>query len=226
MIDHDIDITSKNAHNSMTLDKYLDAASEHNRVSIEGRDHGDPWQSPLFEFTWLAKGHLQMKNLTAVQALQRVEAWLMNGRSGNRDQAWLDKFCIVGVEEAEDARAEFIDVWERIKFPPGCSPLETALERAKDCRLQPPDCRTDGYVEFISVAGHLQALRGANPILLPCHKLAELLGLSHMTIARYRAWAVKDGHLRITRVHRFDSREATEFRFDLSRYPSLLGGVT
>jgi hypothetical protein len=225
MIDHDIDLKLKKTRNSMSLDEYLDSACEANHQSIEARDYSDPWQSPLFEFTWLAKGHPQMKDLTAPQALRRVEDWLMRDREGSRDQAWLDKFSVVGVGDAEDARAEFIDVWGKIKFPPGCSPLATALERAKQCGLEPVDCPTDGYADFISVAGHLQALRGPNPILLPCHKLAELLGLSHMTIARYREWAVKDGHLRITRAHKFGSHEATEFRFDLSRYAAL-GGVT
>jgi len=223
MIDHHPEVTSKNARDSMTLNKYLDAACERNRELIEGRDHNDPWLSPLFEFTWLTKGHPQMKNLTACQALKHVEAWLVNGRSGSRDEMWVDKFSTVGVDDAEDARAEFIDLWGKIKFPPGCSPLETALARAKERRLVPADCPTDSYADFISLAGHLQALRGANMILLPCHKLAELLGLSHMTIARYREWAVKDGHLRITRAHKFGSHEATEFRFDLSRYPASLG---
>ncbi len=226
MIDHDFDVTSKNARDSMTLDKYLDAACESNRESIEGRDHGDPWQSPLFEFTWLAKGHPQMKNLTAGQALKRVENWLMRGRRGTREEAWIDKFSVGEIDNAEDARAEFFDVWGKIKFPPGCSPLETALELAKECRLVPPDCPTDSYADFISLAGHLQALRGPNMILLPCHKLGRLLGLSHMTIARYREWAVKDGHLRITRAHKFGSHEATEFRFDVNRYAALSGGVT
>lgn len=162
-----------------------------------------------------------MKNLSAGQALHRVEAWLMNGRSGSRAAAWLDEFSTVGVDSAEDARAEFVDLWAKIKFPPGCSPLETALERAKECRLVPADCPTDGYADFISLAGHLQALRGPNMILLPCHKLGRLLGLSHMTIARSREWAVKDGHLRITRAHKFGSHEATEFRFDVSRYAAI-----
>jgi hypothetical protein len=217
---------AKNARNSMALDEYLESACERNRSSIESRNHSDPWQSPLFEFVWLAKGHPEMKDLTAGQALRRVERWLKRGGAGTIAEAWVDRFCIVGVDDAEDARAEFIDVWGKIKFPPGCSPLEAALERAEQYKLEPPDCPTAGYGAFISLAGHLQVLRGPNAILLPCHKLASLLGLSHMTIARYREWAVKDGHLRITRPHRFDSREATEFRFDVARYPALSGGTT
>jgi hypothetical protein len=66
-------------------------------------------------------------------------------------------------------------------------------------------------------------------ILLPTRMVGSVLGVSRQTVSTLRQWAIKDGLI----VQVADSkyglnkasgefvREATEFRFDITRYPIL-----
>jgi hypothetical protein len=70
----------------------------------------------------------------------------------------------------------------------------------------------------------LQVIVGDKSFYLPCQKVSELLKVSKMTVSRYRRWAVEDTYLRIVEDAKFRSKgrsEATEFRFDVSRWSCL-----
>jgi hypothetical protein len=113
--------------------------------------------------------------------------------------------------------------WEKVRFVPGWEPLDQAVEREK-MQLIPSTERTEGYQNFVSIAGWLQVTMGDRNIMLPCEKLAELLNCKPMTISRYRRWAVEDGLMRQVKEHRFKpggGGDATEFRFDTSQYKCL-----
>ncbi|MGE5609475.1 MAG: hypothetical protein ACM359_09485 [Bacillota bacterium] len=187
----------------------------------EGRHH-----TPLFWFVWPLKGHPELEHLGAkaawVQVDAIVEGWPCKRRKTFDAWAhWLDLARV-------DAQAEFMGVWRGIRFLPGQAPLPIALEKAREMplRLKPEilDQRPDGYAFFISVAGWLQVSMGEQNILLPCRRLAKNLGVSEMTISRYRRDALKDGYVRQIKEHVFRSRgesESTEFQFDLARFPGL-----
>jgi hypothetical protein len=180
---------------------------------------GEEWQSPLWSFTRLVKGHPQMIGLRADEALRVVEK-AIGGWFGRKGDAWNAYFEI----EAEDAQVEFLSCWERVRFVPGWEPLEQAIEQAKKMQLIPANKRTLGYQMFVSIAGWLQVTMGDRNIMLPCDKLSGYLKCKPMTISRYRTWAVEEGLLRIVKEHRFRSGgggEATEFRFETSRYDCL-----
>lgn len=58
----------------------------------------------------------------------------------------------------------------------------------------------------------------------PCENVGAIMGVSKMTVSRYRRWAAEDGLLTLTRQHKFRSGgggDATEFTFDVSRFPCL-----
>jgi hypothetical protein len=177
-----------------------------------------------------------MESKPGVGALKATEEVFMMAiaakwRFKSVDEVWERAFepsrSSMVIESAEDARIEFLSNWEKVRFPAGCSPLDAAMEQAKARPLTPPTEWTAGYGLFISLAGHLQAIQGDRPILLPCRKLGQkkYLGCAAITVSRYRDQAVRDGLLAVTREHSFIRGkvcEATEFRFDVSRYPSLL----
>jgi len=178
---------------------------------------GEEWQSPLFSFVRIVKGHPDLIGLTSKGALQTVERILKGRLTGD---PWSRHFYI----DREDAQVEFLACWEKIRFVPGWDPLDQAVERSKKMQLIPKNERTDGYQNFVSIAGWLQVTMGDRNIMLPCEKLGELLNCTQMTISRYRQWAMEDGLLTKMKEHRFKAGgggDATEFRFDTSRYDCL-----
>ena len=180
-------------------------------------DEGEAWQSPLWSFVRIVKGHPDLIGLRSKAALQAVERILKGRLTGD---AWMRHFHL----EREDAQVEFMGCWEKIRFVPGWDPLEQAVQRAKQMQLIPPTERTDGYVRFVSIAGWLQVTMGNRNIMLPCEKLSEYLQCKPMTISRYRRWAIEDELLTQVKEHRFKpggGGEATEFRFATSRYKCL-----
>ena len=72
---------------------------------------------------------------------------------------------------------------------------------------------SDPYARFISLAAWLQTIAGNDPIYLPTRKLAPLLGVTPMTVSRWRQFGEKDGFIEKVRDHDFPARRATEFRF-------------
>ena len=203
------------------------------------------WHTDLFFFAWILRGHQAMAQYLErpKEALSLVErhlkAWSSAAKTRKQEppygfhagDAWDDWF---GIPTA-DARAEFVDVWSKSRFLPGHEPLVQASESAKRLRLVLPEDVAakrpiaggrdeSDYEFFVSLAGHLQVVVGDQAIKLPCQKLSELVGVSKMTISRYRRWALEDGFLRLTRPHRFRAGgqgDATEFRFDVSRWKRL-----
>lgn len=87
-----------------------------------------------------------------------------------------------------------------------------------------------GYARFVSLAGWLQVHVGPSlNILLPTRKVGDALGVSRQTVSTLRNWASRDRLIVEVRGHKYGLdkgsgqfvQEATEFRFDISRYPEL-----
>jgi len=151
-----------------------------------------------------------MENVTAMTALQRVEAWLRA-----RKLEWTD-FNEIG--QNEDGRVVFLAVWDAVRFLPGYGPVEAAVDKAKSNPVSLPAKwdRTPGYRRFVSIAYWLQQLVREANIYLPTRKFAALLDCSHETISRYIKFAVADGILERAKPHSFfrgGFRLAAEFRF-------------
>ena len=79
---------------------------------------------------------------------------------------------------------EFVDAWEKIRFPEGEGYLTVAFKFAKEDRIHvEPDLGED-FSLLASVAYHLQEIQGEDPILLPVNRVAALMGRSKMHISR------------------------------------------
>jgi hypothetical protein len=183
--------------------------------------HGAPeWQAGYY-FLRLLKAHPSLAGASGKQAFGKADRLIR----GWREDGW-EHFLGVG---REDAEAMFVDSWDGVRFLPGRTPLQNALEMSgrEPLGLLPEvkERRTDGYERFISLAGWLQVGNGDCPILLPCREVADLFGVKHTTIKRYRDWAKKDGYLVELKEARYTGKRgegaSTEFRFDVSRFECL-----
>jgi len=201
-----------NEPSTLTLDEYVVAAYEHQNE----QEDVEQYRSPLWEFVRLLKAHPSLTNLSAELALTKVET-IMDQWHQTEEDLWNPWFGNAG--SSEDARIEFLTIWDSIRYLPGRTPLDNAIERAKRTSFVPELCPTDGYRRFITLAGCLQEVMGDRNIYLPCHKLTDYLGCKAMTISRYRQMAVHAGIIKIISPHKFSltgMREATEFRFNFS----------
>jgi hypothetical protein len=185
-----------------------------------GQDH---WESELFHFVRLMKAHPALAGLPPADAFAAIEAALRRTHRLGVREVW---GAIFGMER-EDAQAEVLSCWEKVRWAPGQSPLVNALRLATERPLllakDVVERRSDGYPRFIGLAGWLQASVGDRDILLPTRDVAELLRVTPMTISRYRDWAVEDGYLKLVAPSSFRPvagarNKATAFRFDTSRW--------
>jgi hypothetical protein len=158
----------------------------------------------MFIFVRRAKAHPELETLGGFDAAEHVQ-WCLKSWSSNTGDPWREWF-----PESDDGKTEFVDTWERIKWPRAA--LDDAEVSAATLPLKPFRCYSAKYGLFVSVAGYLQrSVKG--PILLPCRKMATLLECDPMTVSRYRRLAVQDGLLQLTARGIKAQRKADEFSF-------------
>ncbi len=192
---------------------------------VQGPDTYFTWYSPLWTITRAIRGYFSDTAINAEQAFDYLDKTVKKSDSG-----W-DMF---GLTE-EEAYAEFVTSWDKVRYPPGYGPLQTAILYAKKSILVPDRCKhrsLKGYQAFVSIAGWLQVCMGNRPIYLPCELIANELsrlgfngGKCHKTTVSYwRRMAITDGYLKEVKPHKFSSKgasRATEFRFDVSIFEVL-----
>lgn len=222
------DELSRGLPSTLTFPEYLACAIEESRRGVHGQRG---WQSPLFYLIRLIKAHPQFSKATAQQAIRATEDILRAWRPFiPKERLWMGDWGYWLHLGREDAHAEFLDAWDKVRYLPGSSPLANAYYQAKRFPLRlaadTKQRRTEVYEFFISIAGWLQVAMGDRNILLPVEELSEILHVEPMTISRYRKWAIEDGFLKEVQPHAFKGKgkggKATEFRFDVSRVPILM----
>jgi hypothetical protein len=184
------------------LQSYLLAAAFQARHLCDERTYAEVWKTPAWDFGRFARAHPTLFHLDERAALNFVRAVLGTN-------FWQD---ILSMDQGE-AEIAFDDVWVTCRTIPGHDPLAVAVSEGK--RLPYP-CEPDtpaAYATFLGIARSLKRQQGDKPFLLPCHKLADILGCSPMMITRLRRKAERDGFLEVVKKHSYRGREATEFRF-------------
>ena len=207
---------------TMDLVEYVIEAKRIDDQEFEEKPTDQYFPTKIWHFTRFLKGHAELEHLDADEALARV-CEVLSYRYPDQDPL----SDVLGL--TEDEEIQFLTTWDKVVYPTNCTLLDEALERAKKCPLTPDRCkkgRKPKYQEFVSLAGHLQALRGDTNILLPCEKVGSLIERDKGMISRYRQLAVEDGYLTEMKPHRSPgtgtgSGKATEFRFTVDRFPEL-----
>ena len=191
------------------LAEFLHAAWEANGA-YQPPAYGRPYRTPMWEFVRRARGHPTLGLLSAFEAATLVERTLHTWPDCGRKDPWQTWF-----PQSDDGKAEFLDTWERIKWPR--AELDRAQAEAAKLPLQPTVSCSPQYDRFVSVAGHLQ--RGVDgPILLPCVKFSEILRCTPMTVSRYRRLAVQYGLLKLASKGIKAQRKADEFIFNVDLF--------
>ncbi len=204
---------------------YFDCLNDALNIARQTSAAGKGYRSPMWEFTFQAKGYEELHYLSYRTMPVLIDEWLQSrGYYDSIEKGWVQEF---DVNSAEDGRIELMRLWREIRFAPGFGPLEYALEKAHNQLLNIPedDRLTSKYVVFLSLAGWLQYINPGQNIYLPTHKLGTLLELTHDTIATYCKFALEAGYLRKVAEFKFSSQRgqsrATEYQFDVSRFPEL-----
>jgi hypothetical protein len=165
----------------------------------------EDWQTTAWDFGRFAKAHPALLSLDSGSALAMVRRVL----GTNFWQRLLDM-------STADAEMAFDHVWNECWSIPGYDPLTMALLKAREHPAPEDPQQPHGYGIFLATIRFLQQDAGDAPILLPCHKLADLLHCLPMTVSRYRTKAIREGYLEVIKEHRFRPNgkgEATEFRY-------------
>jgi hypothetical protein len=104
------------------------------------------------------------------------------------------------------------------------TPLQRALEKAERCvfQLEPEieDKRPRGYSRFIGTIAWLQVEAGENNFKMSTTALTDLFDLPGFTASVLRKWAEQDGYVKLVVPH-VPGKFSAEFRFDLTRFPTL-----
>jgi hypothetical protein len=148
----------------------------------------------IFQFVRLVKFHPQVKDLSATEAADRVEAGL--AKEFSVADGWS-----VFPKEFQASWEAFVSLWDEIRTPVGFEdPLVEAVRRVDEgLPLEFPFPDSPGratYRRFLSIACHLQQIvPQGKPIALPVERLAELLEVTHQQVSSLRKAAVSEGWL-------------------------------
>lgn len=183
------------------------------------------WESPLWHLIRLARVHPQLGHLAGPEVFGILEGLVIRWAMAISDQPGQDVWKVVLGVGRDDAQIEIYDAWDRVRERPDTNPIEQALGMAFAHPLKLPWEHLQGrpsiYPRFVSLAGWQQVLCGDRPILLPVASVGELLRIPGMSVSRLRNKAIQDGYLEAVRLHDRQRGRATEFRFDLTRFPQL-----
>jgi len=176
------------------------------------------WRSPCFELVRRLRWEPALRDLTAEDAAETVEAAL--GVTLGQDKEKYLWEHVIGHSDTEgnqvDPFFDFLDCWEKVREAPSA-----LVEAVAEVRATPrgetyygqslKGLRWEGFREFLSIAHSLQDRAGTGTIFLAVEPFAELLSVSSQQISKYRQRAERYGYLR--KVADARPGRAAEFRF-------------
>lgn len=177
-----------------------------------------PWTVDKFPITVMWRLAHNSRALPELIGLKPKQAWeVVDAWREARQRLWDEHF---GAKTDDDAQAEFMDLWTRIKRAAGENSLTDAVELADlaPIKLREEQEESKLYCKIMSVAFHLQHSRRGDNIFLSCHKLAKLLGCSHDTVARCLKRGAGKGLLQLRHPAAKDRTKAAEYTFALERF--------
>jgi hypothetical protein len=167
----------------------------------------------VFKFAHKAKGRPELANLEALDAADTIETILETWDEADPDDPWSI------FDESADGRAEFISVWDKIKYPAGKDILKHATEAAGHAPpLKPIRLYSKKYAQFLGIAAQLQVMRPNIGIKLPVEALGRVLGCDYSLVGKYRKFAEKEQILRKIKDPDRKAKQAAEFIFDLKLF--------
>jgi len=220
---HDVNEPNEVTHSEegtvrISLEEIIQSAVRDHELACD--DYCHTYRSPMFTLV------RRLKTLARVDADPRRVFCSVNQIIDDFGGWRVFDTSIEGVGGEEDAEIQFVDTWHKVKYAEGESPLEHATRMAI---LEPLPFKREHlaatsttYLRFLSLAAYLQVAAGEQPILLPCAKVGQALGVTKMTVSRMIHLAVRVDKLVILVADaERANHKAAQYRFDLSRDPSL-----
>lgn len=90
-----------------------------------------------------------------------------------------------------------VAIWRKVLFADGAGPLEVAVAAAAERPVPVRPGLGARYAQLVCIAFHLQRAQGADPIVLPVHRLAPVLNVSATQVSRMIHAAVAVKHLEL-----------------------------
>jgi hypothetical protein len=169
--------------------------------------------SQVFKFAREAKGQAGLADLEALDAADAIETILETWDEADPDDPW-NVFA-----DSVDARAEFITIWDKIKYPPGTNILNLAADATENAPpLKPKRLYSKKYAQFLGIAAQLQIMRPNIGIKLPVEALGKILGCDYSMVCHYRKFAEKERILEKTKAFDRKAHQASEFIFNLELF--------
>jgi len=184
--------------------------------SYKDRTVGNPYDNdPLFRVIRHVKG--------AAKELDPDAAYDAFCEATDKYGGWPEYIPLSSTED--ERRDKWCEKWDSVKFAIGETPLEMAYRKAIERPLtteRSKKRKRASYDRFVSLAAWLQKSVGQHQtILLPCRDVAEVMHTDKCMVSIWRKWAIQDGYLSVVKAHRMGDGMATEFSFDLGRYPKM-----
>jgi hypothetical protein len=122
---------------------------------------------------------------------------------------------VIGTEPFEETWIDFLKSWPKVKFPRGEEPMTAILEKAKANPLPPAASRYDhaGLRLLVALCHELQRVSGQGEFFLSCRTAGKLLGVNHVTAARYLFLLAHDGIVEAVEKSDRARRRATRYRY-------------
>jgi hypothetical protein len=198
---------------SLDLIEAVKRAVQAERAAIEERNSGGKRSAPMFFFVQALRGHPELIELEAIEALNIVARILqmLSPPSGCGLDAWAEAL------NYEDAPAAFIEEWPIIQFPVGL--FDRAVRLATRRALPIKSGFSPKYDAFLALCSALQQQAVDKPIIVSTTRFGKALGVSARTVSTYISLAVSAGLLyKAKEAVRFS--RAAEFYFKQDKHGS------
>jgi hypothetical protein len=202
----------------LTAERVIEAAWEYNEHSWQGRE-AEPYITPFFNLVRGMKAFPPLACLSAGEACRRWRAVL--------DRLGIDRTITLGDSlDDEDANDEFQRTWVKVEYPLGTSALSYAHQKSN---AEPYEVEHvsqivgPGYARFLSLAYHLQQIRGDQNVMLPVQIVADVLSkpkkpLNKMAVSRWITLAIQEQLIVRVEEHQFGAGIAAEYRVETNRF--------
>jgi len=216
-------LTSERAELADLRDLILEAVGGYAEPESDCRTDGLGWHSPLWQVVRAAKSHPLLRNLDGYQAWRIVSRVMDVDELLEADSRLADE---------TDVATAWADAHDRIRYLPGQTLLERALEFANANPVAGPRDRGPFYARFLDLlAGYVRLRQTDDPVnkhqwdlvAVPVQRWAEILGVQPNTMSAWRRWATEDGILVPHTPHSHASKRAAQYTVSLNRLLPVRG---
>lgn len=184
-------------------------ALELSRAEAED-NQSDKWQSMTWRFVKLLKKRPEMRHVK-------------NGFQAAKKIPW--KKLLVEEDDRDQVVNQFVKEWDTVALADGETPLDTAWRRSEPDRLRlDRESLFFGYECFLCFLRALAGLLPDREVFLPVRAVGKRMGVSPISVSRYRGFAIMAGALTITKSHGRDF--ATRFIIHADKIDAALAELT